>query len=869
MASDVKSFLQALHPPELLGSDYFELRAFRKNDGKLVEEWRDFYTDYNLATEKILELYPTFDVYAGVCPRPEKKGRNENIQRSYWVWVDVDSDKVKRKGDSLINLISHRICLPPTMLVGSGSGGLHVYWRIDEVADLAHLQAINNSLAERIHENCDKLGDPARILRIANTLNHKHLPPTPVQLLHYDPTLVYTMGDIEAALRLSKDITLRIYSGSTDGYNSRSERDMFVIGNLVRSGMTDEAIHIIFENKNIGDKADKSKDGHYLGFTLDKVRKQENLQSGEVSPVFDSAQWGFVETSVGYQKINGDGSLTQLSTFVYDPDILLVGENHKEDVVMGTVKSGDFTWSHIPLTRQAFNSVKSLEKQLPRVQWQFFGKDGDVKKLLPFLLDKLMQKGQGQIPTRKAVTTIGRYEDCLVLPDVTLGINGVYEEAEAPIVWLPTGREMPKVSVSKFPDEIVQEEIGKFLNLYFQINTPAVTYAALGWFIAALFKTQLNSTGIRFPVLNLFGTRGSGKTTLLTKVLQPLIGYTESKTYDANTTNFVILSLLGSTNCIPVSFSEYRKSSLRNPESFIRYILLAYDSGSDSRGRADQTTVEYPLTAPFTVDGEDAIADPACLERTIQLNMHPETITEGSTAHDAFKSMDTINFDAIAGALLQWSLTYEVQFHDVWATLKSVFPNGIPDRVRKNIAVTLCGLVAFDSFCQVYGYSLPVFDINEVFAPVLNAVINEFTGRTKLLVDEMVEDLINYVKTSPYSPRFLSHYDKDANIFYFQIASAHNWWMASRRMQQKPTLESAAIKNQLRERMAYSDDLIAGSYVVSIGTKRIDGSPMHVYGISLPMAKASGLDIPENLDGFKVIIKEKEQLTNGRPENNS
>jgi hypothetical protein len=179
---DILTFLEALHPERLRGSDFIELRAFDKKRGR---ERREFFTDLSAAETWALQLYTEFDVYVGVCPRPVRGGMSEHIKRSYYCWADVDAEKVGRKGQPLLNLILGKLAIPPTIIVESGSGGLHCYWQIEAESNLERVQETNNKIAERIHEKCDKLGDPARILRVAGTLNHKHNPPTPVKLVHY------------------------------------------------------------------------------------------------------------------------------------------------------------------------------------------------------------------------------------------------------------------------------------------------------------------------------------------------------------------------------------------------------------------------------------------------------------------------------------------------------------------------------------------------------------------------------------------------------------------------------------------------------------------------------------------------------------
>lgn len=67
----------------------------------------------------------------------------------------------------------------PTMFVHTGSGGLHVYWTINEAIDTATWQPIANALAEaarrfNLHADTACTVDAARVMRIPETKHSKH-----------------------------------------------------------------------------------------------------------------------------------------------------------------------------------------------------------------------------------------------------------------------------------------------------------------------------------------------------------------------------------------------------------------------------------------------------------------------------------------------------------------------------------------------------------------------------------------------------------------------------------------------------------------------------------------------------------------------
>lgn len=78
---------------------------------------------------------------------------------------------------------------PPTMEVYSGTGGLHVYWCFDKPIPLANwtplAAGLRNAARQYGLKNDPQVTvNPAGILRVPNTFNHKRTPPTKVKLYH-------------------------------------------------------------------------------------------------------------------------------------------------------------------------------------------------------------------------------------------------------------------------------------------------------------------------------------------------------------------------------------------------------------------------------------------------------------------------------------------------------------------------------------------------------------------------------------------------------------------------------------------------------------------------------------------------------------
>ena len=138
------------------------------------------------------------NVYMGVLPRFVKEsggggGRDYHVNTAAWLWCDID------KGDAtqaeVVDFLRHKNArLPhPRMVVLSGSGGVHLYWRLAQVHSMpsnAEREEYTRLLkrlvlavgfgASNLHadKSCTNV---SRILRVPGTFNHKFDPPRPVQ----------------------------------------------------------------------------------------------------------------------------------------------------------------------------------------------------------------------------------------------------------------------------------------------------------------------------------------------------------------------------------------------------------------------------------------------------------------------------------------------------------------------------------------------------------------------------------------------------------------------------------------------------------------------------------------------------------------
>lgn len=743
---------------------------------------------------------PEIDTYFGVALRKTKGSEKSDIYGTRALWVDVDNTEFN----------PNQCTFPPTIIVHSG-GGWHLYWMLTKwETNQEVIENANKALAEDV--SGDSCYNVNRFLRVPGTVNSKY--PGAKAQLRQQRQVAYEVGDFKVLLALDGKTRHKIRTGDTRGYGGdRSRRDWAIITSLLGCGATERLVRLLYTFQPCGDKYrdPNTNAAEYIAHTLERAQAK-----GEAKKTF-----GIVETPHGYLLETAKGR-RPLSTFILKPTLLLQGDAPgDEDAIVCDVQAEGHEWKDVKFRRGAFNSRKDIDRQLTTLAWVWLGKDDDIRALLPYLLQQLQDKG---LPKTRATTVLGRHKEYYVGPTQCVSKDVCVDGVQAPYVFLDLGREHPHTRYTPCTGSVDWKSIPS-------INVPEVIWPIIGWYMATPYKTAIETINVRFPILNLYGTKGSGKTATL-RIMQRLMGYCEPRAWDCTTTRFSILAILGSSNATPVSFSEYRASVA---QTILRYILLSYDSGHDVRGRSDQTTTDYPLMAPFTVDGEDQVADAAAMERIIAVHPSPQTIEEGSAHHKNFLEIEALPLEQFALGYLQHTLRTPLETFYVPArkSVLEAFPMPLPTRVRNNMTVVTVGIL---SFCAYVGMKMPSLGV--CLDHCLRSVWTPEMGRGKVAADEFVEAVVN--NAARRRTDFFWQMDGD-NVLRFQLATAYAWWQRSRRLAGANVLDREAIKQQLYERDISTGG--KGQYIV----KPTNVKGMWAFGIDLTKAAESGLDISTNI----------------------
>ena len=741
------------------------------------------------------------------------------------IQVELPYSNVHEKAEALRSLSS--IIVPPTFIVDALLS-LQTYWLLTK--------RISSDIARELTELM-------RVELDAPVLETKHIVPDSqvagaplgkvAKLVRNKKELTFTHEDLHALLCLPGEKKHNINVTPEGGdVEKQGWRLSLELRNL---GISDEGIKALFAEKAIGGRSTKG--------LLDRI----DGESIKLSHIFLETDDCYFVTRRGAREI--------VSTFVFEPLLLLEGTD--EDTFIGNIRSQGEVWQGIRLPKSAFQGVSTLSKNLGRASWAWLGNDKDVRFLLPHITAQWQLLGSEK---SLATSVIGRHGNFWVAPDAVLSKDSVMSMYNSSVLYVDSGRTKPDTTFAYVPSNDELTEMLVPLAMYLpSLNVPFVLWPMLGWFMATPFKSLLRTLRIPFPHLAIYGSTGAGKTSTIEGVLMPLVGYREpAHSHDCDTTPFVLMALMSSTNAIPISLAEFRESLLgvATFKALRRRLLLAYDSAEDTRGTRDQSTIEYNFTAPIVLSGEDVVADGAIRRRSIIISMNPLSVRE-IVHQEAFAEITKLPLNLFAPKYVQYSLEQQLaNTEDVFNTCYDEIGQALPgiedDRVRKNCAIVLLGTKFFKKFLARYDITLTIPGAN-FLDPAFSEIQNVALQRGYLMIDEFIVDIINEVSRA--TDEFPHRVDNDGRILWVQLRQAYDWWRKFRLQRHQEVFSYRAISAELRElrREVTSPD----SYILDPRNMHILGVTYYVFGFDVQKCFDAGFDVPDSLNVKQVVVRLK------------
>jgi putative DNA primase/helicase len=210
LTTDRHALLRLLHP-----TGYRDLRALdaKKRQRPIT---RSVHASDLLSVDAFAHEHQDKEIYVGVASRLGT-GRNTNACAALYAVFAEQDYKDSSEAEARARLAS--FACQPSAVVASG-GGLHNYWLLTEPLDLtnggaAKARLILRALATALGADMSA-AEPARILRVPGTHNHKYDPAREVTVERLEPERRYSLAQLAAVLPAPKTEPRADASGDRD-----------------------------------------------------------------------------------------------------------------------------------------------------------------------------------------------------------------------------------------------------------------------------------------------------------------------------------------------------------------------------------------------------------------------------------------------------------------------------------------------------------------------------------------------------------------------------------------------------------------------------------------------------------------------------
>jgi intein/homing endonuclease len=257
--------------------------------------------------------------------------------------------------------------------------------------------------------------------------------------------------------------------------------------------------------------------------------------------------------------------------------------------------------------------------------------------------------------------------------------------------------EVPEVMVKSA--ELVIPDISPLEKLLMIINTPE-RLAALGWFVALLWKQEIDAQLGGFPILWLSGEKGSGKTTFITFLMglfhqlkrlkssiDPILCATKSTTPEG------LSRALARYSCFPVLLDDLRWQS-KNAEAFCEIMRALYDGFSIQKGRLNlrdsikELFFHRQMRSGLVVTSQHRVEDEALNDRVLEVAFSKQNLDK-----KMLPEMKSVLPDLypLGLSLMQKALDTPIKTL-LGESLASLGNEVVADRKLQAVGITLAGL---------------------------------------------------------------------------------------------------------------------------------------------------------------------------------
>lgn len=305
----------------------------------------------------------------------------------------------------------------------------------------------------------------------------------------------------------------------------------------------------------------------------------------------------------GYAIVSSDGDKEDLvSNWCLKVVEVLLGEDDHSYVCEVTTGEGKVDGTYV-LAPKDLDSSASLSRWCRQFHGAWWGRTVSVQKLVAELEEQAVYVPTTRTVSRPMLVEPGGF----ALPGLSLATD---------VKMVPTGR-VQGVATDPWPSSTRQVS-AKLVTRLRRTHDRAVMDPILAWMAIAPLRSKYQ----QFPPLFVTGAAGSGKTTLVELALRKMVNVNDSSAL-TSTTPYAVSVQMGSTNCLPRWFDEYRPGGRRASIEIVdQSIRDAYNATPSLRGGMtdDKTQIAALGTdAPLVVSGEDLADEQSHRDRLIRV----------------------------------------------------------------------------------------------------------------------------------------------------------------------------------------------------------------------------------------------------------